>query len=129
MTRTVNSIFVAVVDDDESQRRAFVRLLRAVGIRSVPFTSAEEFRADLNYPDFDCLVVDIQLPGMSGIELRNQLAAEGIVMPVIFVTAYDDPAAREQALVGPCLGYFRKTDSGNDILEAIRRTVASAPGS
>jgi DNA-binding NarL/FixJ family response regulator len=61
---------------------------------------------------------------MSGVELRDQLAAEGIATPVLFVTAYDDPKTREQAVAGHCVGYFRKTDSGGEILEAIRHGVS-----
>jgi FixJ family two-component response regulator len=120
MAATVNNLYVAVIDDDEGQRRALSRLLRAAGMQPIAYASAEEFRADLRQPRFHCLVIDVQLPGMSGIELRDQLAAEGIATPVIFISAHDDPTAREQALAGNCLGYLRKSDSGSEILEAIR---------
>jgi DNA-binding NarL/FixJ family response regulator len=66
---------------------------------------------------------------VSGIDLRNQLATEGVVTPVIFVTAHDDPKAREAAMAGRCAGYFRKTDSGSELLDAIRHAVSPpAPG-
>jgi FixJ family two-component response regulator len=130
MTGILDNLCVAVVEDDESQRRALARLLRAAGMQSIAYASAEEFRSDLRQPRFHCLVIDVQLPGMSGIELRDQLAAEGAATPVLFVTAYDDPKARERALAGPCVGYFRKTASGSEILEAIRHGVSIlAPGS
>ena len=61
---------------------------------------------------------------MSGIELRDRLAVAGSAMPVIFITAYDDPEVREQATAGACAGYFRKMDPGDDIVEAIRDAVA-----
>jgi FixJ family two-component response regulator len=86
--------------------------------------SAEEFRADVKQPRFDCLVLDVQLPGMSGLDLRNQLAAEGIATPVFFVTAHDDPRVREQAMAGPCAGFFQKTDAGSELLDTIRKVVA-----
>jgi FixJ family two-component response regulator len=120
------NVYVGVVEDDDSQRRSLARLLRAAGMHPVAYASAEEFLADVKKPRFDCLVLDVQLPGMSGIELRNQLAAEGIATPVAFMTAYDNPSARAQALAGPCLGYFRKSDSGSEILDAIRRGVVSS---
>jgi FixJ family two-component response regulator len=123
---TAGKIYVGVVDDDASQRKSLARLLRAVGMQSIAYASAEEFRADVNQPRFDCLLLDVQLPGLSGIELRNQLALEGVATPVIFVTAYDDPKAREAAVAGRCAGYFLKTDPGSEIIEAIRHEVTPA---
>jgi FixJ family two-component response regulator len=117
--------YVAVVDDDESICRSFGRLLRAAGFQPITYPSAEAFLEDLKHPQFDCLVLDIQLVGMSGLELRNQLAAAGSVTPVIFITAYDDPDVRTEAMASACAGYFRKADSGNEVLDAIRRAVAS----
>jgi FixJ family two-component response regulator len=119
--------WVGVVDDDESTRRAVARLLRAAGMSAVTYASAEALRADIEPPRFSCLVLDIQLPGMSGIELRNRLANEGSTTPVIFVTAHDDAATRDEALAGPCAGFFSKTDAGMGILNAIRRIVSLAP--
>jgi FixJ family two-component response regulator len=122
-----SAVCVGVVDDDESIRRSVARLLRAVGMHAITYASAEAFRADLKAPRFDCLVLDVQLPGMSGIDLRNQLAAEGSATPVIFVTAYDDPTALEDAMAGPCAGFFHKTDAGTGFLDAIRRIVSPPP--
>jgi FixJ family two-component response regulator len=116
-------VYVGIVDDDDSLRRSLARLLRAAGMNAVTYASAEEFLADLKQPRFDCLVLDLQLPGMSGLELRDRLAVEGVATPVLFATAYDDPAARQEALAGPCAGYFRKTDAGSDLLDAIRRAI------
>lgn len=122
------NVYVAIVDDDESICRSLARLLRASGMQAVTYASAEEFREDEKKPRFDCLVLDVQLPGMSGIDLRNQLAAEDVATPVLFVTAHDDPKAREEALAGPNIGYFRKTDAGREILDAVRQVVtAQAP--
>jgi FixJ family two-component response regulator len=118
------TVYVGVVDDDESLRRALARLLRAAGMRPITYASAEAFRAAVKPPRFDCLVLDVHLPGMSGLDLRNRLVAEGVATPVLFVTAHDDPRAREEALAGRCVGYFRKTDAGDEILDAIRRAVA-----
>ena len=117
-------IYVAVVDGDENLCRSFGRLLRAGGIQPITYASAELFLADTKHPQFDCLVLDIQLGGMSGIELARRLMAEGGHTPIIFITAHDDPDARAAAEAAGCTAYFRKSDSGAEVLDAIRRAVA-----
>ena len=115
--------YVAVVDDDESACRALSRLLRAEGLQAVSYLSAEAFLADAKRPRFDCLVLDIQLGGISGIELHRQLQASGSSTPVIYVTAHDEPETRERALSSGRAAYFRKTAPGRDVLQAIRRAA------
>jgi FixJ family two-component response regulator len=117
-------IYVAVVDDDENVCRSLSRLLRAGGIQPINYASAEAFLADTKHPQFDCLVLDIQLGGMSGIELARHLVAEGGHPPIIFITAYDDPKTRAEADAVGCTAYFRKSDSGAEVLDAIRRAAA-----
>jgi len=114
-------VYVAIVDDDESLCRSFGRLLRVSGMHSISYASAEAFLADRKRPVFDCLVLDVQLGGMSGIELGRRLATEGGHAPFIFVTAYDDPETRASAHAVGCAAYFRKTDSGAAVLAAIRK--------
>ncbi len=114
-------IYVAVVDDDESLCRSLGRLLRAAGIQPITYASAEAFLADRKHPRFDCLVLDVQLGGISGIELGKHLAAEGGHAPFIFITAFDDAGTRADAEAAGCAAYFRKTDAGTDVLDAIRR--------
>jgi FixJ family two-component response regulator len=117
-------VCVAIVDDDVSLCRSVERLLRAAGIHPITYPSAEAFLADAKQLEFDCMLLDIQLPGISGLELHRQLTAQGGAPPVIFITAYDDPQAREQALAAGCAGFLRKTDHGSELLEAIRRAVS-----
>src|SRR2546430_16455421 len=88
--------YVAVVDDDEKLCQSFGRLLRAAGLQPITYPSAEAFLADTKQPRFDCLVLDVQLGGMSGIELAQGLTAEGAPPPFIFITAHDDPAPRAE---------------------------------
>jgi len=121
----LDKIQVGIVDDDESLLRSFARFLSAAGMQPTAYTSAENFCKDAMHPRFDCLVLDVQLPGMSGIELRNKLTSEGNLTPVLFVTAHDDPKAREEAMAGRCAGYFRKTDAGSRLLDALRQAVPS----
>jgi len=120
ITRT---IYIAVIDDDESLCRSMSRLLRADHFQPVTYPSAEAFLEDTKRPKFDCLLLDIQLKGMSGLDLSRRLSAVKYDTPVIFITAHDDPQVRAQAEASDCAGYFRKTDSGAEVLAAIRRTI------
>ena len=117
------NIYVAVVDDDQSLCRSLSRLLRAAHFQPITYASAEVFLADTKHPKFDCLVLDIQLEGMYGLELSQRLSAVKDVTPVVFITANDDPEVRAQAMASGCHGFFRKTDSGSDVLAAIRRVT------
>jgi FixJ family two-component response regulator len=116
---------VAIIDDDASANRALGRLLRGAGFDPSGFESAESFLAASARPSFACLLVDIQLTGMSGLELQRQLQTEGSHVPLIFITAHDDPAYRAEAMRRGCVGFFRKTDPGALIVDALRRAIAT----
>lgn len=118
--------YIAVIDDDESHSRSLARLLQQTGFQVITFLSAEEFLEDRWRRQFDCLLVDIQLGGMTGIEMHARLAEQGDTTPVIYLTAFDDPLARARAHNLGCSGYFRKTDAGLDIVATVRR-VTSPP--
>ena len=120
---TSTPIYVAVVDDDESLCRSLGRLLRASGIQPIAYASAEAFLADTKRPQFDCLVLDVQLGGVSGIELMRKLVADGGHTPFIFITAHDDPETRASAEAVGCAAYLRKNVSGDQVIEAIRRAA------
>jgi FixJ family two-component response regulator len=122
--------YVAIVDDDESVCRSFARLLRTSGYQPVTYSSVEAFLSDSRRPKFNCLVLDVQLPGISGLELSRRLSAVNDTTPVIFITAQDEPEQRAAAEASGCAGYFRKTDPGSEILNLIRHTLQAAePGS
>ena len=95
-------IYVAVVDDDEELCRSFGRLLRAAGFQPITYASAEALLADTKHPQFDCLVLDIELGGMSGIELAEHLLAKGCSTPFIFITAHEHLNARARAAGAGC---------------------------
>jgi FixJ family two-component response regulator len=118
------NIYIAVIDDDESLCRSMSRLLRAAHLQPILYPSAEAFLADTKRPKFDCLVLDIQLKGISGLDLSQRLSAVKDTTPIVFITAHDDPEVRAQAEASDCAGYFRKTDSGADVLAAIRRAIS-----
>lgn len=116
-------LYVAVVDDDENFRRSVGRLLRAAGMQPITYASAEDFLADTKHPQFDCLLLDVHLGEMSGIELGQRLLAEGRTAPFICITAHEDPETRARAEAAGCAAFFRKTDSGAAVLDAIRRVA------
>lgn len=121
--------YVAVIDDDASLCRSLARLLQQAGYQVITFESAEQFLADPLRAHFGCLLVDIQLGGMSGIEMHRALLALGDPTPVVYITAFDDPRAKQEALELGASAFFRKTDAGTDIIETVRGlTLAPAGG-
>ena len=118
-------LYVAVVDDDEKYCQSLGRLLRAAGMQPITYASAAAFLADTKRPQFACLLLDVYLGDMSGIELGRRLVAEGGHAPFISMTAHDDPSLRAAAEAAGCVAFFRKTDAGAEVLDAIRRAVTS----
>jgi len=118
-----NKIYVAVVDDDESFARALGRVLRASEFDVRTFPSGEAFLAPNTFPPPDCLVLDIQLGGMSGVELQQRLHELGDQTPIIFVTAHDAPEVRTEAVQAGCVAYLRKPVASRALLEAVARAL------
>src|SRR5262245_1771272 len=114
---------VAVVDDDPSMLDAAETLLNAQGFTAMVFASAEEFLDRGAVTQVDCLLLDIHLGGMSGLELRRRLRRSGSMLPVIFMTALDDEAVREQALKTDCVAFLRKPFEARQMIAAIKRAV------
>ena len=121
MSKSVRSI--AVVDDDESFARAIGRLLRASGFAVHTYASAEAFLAGPPHPPPDCLLLDVQLGGMSGPDLLDRLRELGNLTPAIFVTGHDAPQAAEQAKRAGCAAYLRKPVSEKVLLAAIAEAI------
>jgi FixJ family two-component response regulator len=114
---------IAVVDDDASMLRGIERLLGAYGFATKVFASAEAF-LNLNAAgDADCLLIDIHLGGMSGIELRHHLTASGCKLPVIFMTAFDDEATRIQAQSAGCIAFLHKPFAASLLIGAIEQAA------
>ncbi len=122
---TPPNIYVAVVDDDESYCRSLGRLLRVADYQPVTYASAEAFLADTRHPRFDCVLIDVQLGGISGLELHRRLAALGSRVPVIYVTSHDDPATRIAAQAVGCFAFMSKIEPSDALLDAIQSAVRS----
>ena len=111
---------VSVVDDDSSVRTALDRLMRSVRMNVNLFASAEEFLNSTHTRKADCLILDVRLPGMSGVELHRHLLARQYGVPVIFITAHgSDEAARLEAASDWTVAYFTKPFSGDELLDAV----------
>ena len=111
---------IYIVDDDDSVRRAMKRLFRSAGMEVRTFASAQEF-LDFEYIDQNaCMVIDIKLQGMSGLELYDELQARGSDSPVIFITGFDSPETRDQAKKAGAAGYFRKPIDDQALLDSIQ---------
>ena len=117
---------VAVVDDDPSMLKGLERLLSAHGFVTEVFTSAEAFLEGAAASAATCLVLDIHLGGISGIELRRKLAAAGSPLAVIFITAVDDKTIEQEALDAGCVAFLRKPFPARLLIEAIGKSAASA---
>ncbi|UFW82063.1 response regulator transcription factor [Rhizobium sp. SU303] len=115
---------VAVVDDDASLRRSLGRLLNAYGFLAEEYASAEDFLARDRKKPIDCLVLDIDLGGMSGIDLQRRLKAERTTLPVIFITALEAGAVKAEAEQVGCVAYLQKQFSGAALIAAINNALA-----
>jgi FixJ family two-component response regulator len=120
--------FVAVVDDDKSVRRAIKRLLSSAGLKADTFKTGDEFLDMFDgIPSYRpaCIVLDVMMPGLNGLEVQQRLAASGI--PVIFITAHDEISVRQQALSAGAAAYLRKPFDDEVLLKAVRMVLHLDP--
>jgi FixJ family two-component response regulator len=125
MAREVKGKMVAVIEDDESYRVAVQRLLKSAGLSVQAFGSAEAFLDSGQQRETGCLISDIRMPGMSGLELQSKLNADHCPIPTIFITAHGDEKMRLQAMRGGAVKFFAKPFDGETLLEAVRVALTS----
>jgi len=118
-TKLQQTPLISIVDDDEAVREATKSLIRSLGYNAETFGSAEEFLAWTQIESTDCLITDVQMPGLSGMDLQDRLISEGHEMPTIFVTAFPDTKLENRALRGGAIAYLRKPIEESDLLEHI----------
>lgn len=117
---------IAIIDDDDNVRISLDSLLRAYGYTVHVFNSAEQFLASDAVATMDCLISDIQMPGLNGLQMYRQLLASGYCVPVIFITASDDPAPRAIAMaLGACC-YLAKPFESDNLINCIKSTLNPA---
>ena len=115
---------VLVVDDDPAMLRSVARMLRQYGYASLLFPSAEAFANHGDFGNAVCVLLDINLGDVSGIELRHRLKAAGNSVPVIYMTGNDNPAVRTAALQSGCLAYLTKPFSAKSLMEPLHKAAA-----
>jgi FixJ family two-component response regulator len=116
---------IAIVDDDDDVRKALHAVLKSAGLLPRSFASAEEFLGSGERSETGCLVADIQMPGMSGLDLQARLAEEGSGIPIIFITAYGDARARTRAMEAGARGFLEKPFDDNVLLDRIRDVLGT----
>ena len=115
---------IAIVDDEPSVLRGLSRLLDTHHFKAEVFRSGEAFLERGTIADVACIVLDINMAGMSGIEMRRRLAARGSTTPVIFMTALDSTEVRKEAIEAGCAAFLSKPFSGHELIGAIRKATA-----
>jgi FixJ family two-component response regulator len=115
---------ISVVDDDDAVRESLRALLRSVKFMVEVFASAEEFLRSDRARETDCLILDVRMPGMSGLELQRHLVASHAEMPIIFITAHGDEELRLRALNGGAVDYLLKPFSEEALLTAVQTALS-----
>jgi FixJ family two-component response regulator len=119
---------ITVVDDDAAIREAVQSLLRSVGLRAEGFASAPECLQSGQLQDTVCLIVDVRMPGMSGLELQQRLTTAQCPLPILFITAHGDAATRARALSAGAVGFLDKPFSEEGLLRAVQAALPSVRG-
>ncbi len=125
MALQTNAKIVAIVDDDDLMRTALQGLLKSAALMARTFVSAEEFLKSGHQHETGCLITDIRMPGMSGLELQAQLNADHCLIPTIFITAHGDAKMRLQAMRAGALEFLAKPFDDEALLESVRAAMES----
>jgi FixJ family two-component response regulator len=110
---------ISIVDDDVSIRESTKGFVRSLGYQAATFASAEEFLQSDSVDRTSCLITDVQMPGLSGVDLQRGLIAQGIQMPTIFITAFPEEETRARAMKAGALGYLSKPFSAESLLKCL----------
>jgi FixJ family two-component response regulator len=119
---------IAIVDDDASVCKAVKRLICSAGMNATAFISTDDFLAAIENQEPDCLVLDVKMPGINGLDLQDRLVAAGSRLPIVFITADESLEARERALRGGAIAFLRKPYDHQSLLEAIWSALRQSGG-
>jgi FixJ family two-component response regulator len=114
---------ISIIDDDASVRTAAARLLRSLGFSAQAFASAGEFLSSARLSETACLIADVEMPGMSGIDLQEHLIAHGYSTPMIFITAFPEDRIRERAMRAGAVCFLAKPFDESRLLECVERAL------
>ena len=114
---------ISIVDDDESVREATKGLVRSLGYAAATFASGEEFLSSGRVRDTACVIADVQMPGLSGIDLQQQLVAQGLALPVIFITAFPNERTRKRAIDAGAVDYLSKPFSDEQLVSCLEMAL------
>jgi FixJ family two-component response regulator len=117
---------IAVIDDDESVRKALGRLLRAANLGAETFASGREFLDSLSSHVPDCIVLDLHMPGMNGLDVQHQLSRSGLQVPVVVITGHDEPQARADCRSAGAATYLLKPLDDEVLLDAVHQAACGA---
>jgi FixJ family two-component response regulator len=115
---------ISIVDDDDSLRRSLGNLLRSLGFRVQEFASAQAFIGAQNARETACLILDVRMPGMTGLDLQRHIAASGWRVPIVFITSHADDDARTRALADGAVAFLSKPFREKEILDAINAALS-----
>jgi FixJ family two-component response regulator len=128
-SQKVTKNLISVVDDDESIRRTTTFLIESFGFRTAAFESAEGFLNFVEMQDTSCLLVDVQMLGMNGLELQRKLAVAGFEIPIIFITAYENKDTRQQAMQAGAVAFLNKPFNDEQLLQTVLSALSHDGGS
>jgi FixJ family two-component response regulator len=116
---------ISIIDDDASVRTATESLVRSLGFIALTFPSAEAFLESERLAETDCLITDVQMPGMSGVDLQSRLLDDGVRVPIIFITAFPEDHIRERAQAGGAAAFLTKPFDGQTMIQCIEDALGT----
>ena len=119
----MKATIISVIDDDASMRAAMARLLHSLGFSTYAFASAQEFLLSPRLGETSCLIADVEMPGMSGVELQEYLVAHGHKTPIIFITAFPEDRVRERVMRAGAIDFLNKPFDELRLLECVERAL------
>ena len=119
---------IAIVDDDDAVREAMQCLLDSLGYIASIFGTAEEFLNSKQISDTSCLITDVQMPGLSGLDLQDRLIAQGHCFPIIFLTGYPDESVRKRAMKAGAICFLSKPCNGDHLLGCLEKALSGESG-
>ena len=122
----MSQALISIVDDDECMRESLQSLLQVLGYNVSTFSSGDEFLKSEQVHDTSCLITDVQMPGMSGIDLQDHLTAGGHCIPIIFMTGYPDDSVRARAMKAGAVGFFSKPFRQDHFIGCIDKALKAA---